>query len=291
MHSLDATLKVFAAASFLMPAIHGTIAGSKQRVQFQLSESDDGKHFDGLLAYHSLINGTFDIWRENCTSFNLSLDLKEPLKAIMTASFVENEGSYDMSIRSKPFLDLEANVIFHKSGEEKEDPSGYAIRTEAIFNSSILSFGGRYSLHARRQYSSCPYLTLSHSITTEPQQFLKFESNVWQSCGPSDSRLFINLTLDSILSPLISTRLDQVWVFKPSGDGWESMNATNPLMDIFVNAEWDHLFNHKKRALFVTSQLLEWIPKIELIYQKSPSNVSFAVASNFSKESNVHDEL
>lgn len=285
------------------------VYGDKSLVKFELFQSDDGKDFHGVLSYNAIINGTFDISRTNDKSFEGNVRLKQPFDAEVSGSILQSdEGVWRLWVTCSPFLDLEGSVSIlrndgmemsdEKSGNDHQEyPRGwFGIESNSTFDSPLLNFSGRYSLDARRQYDSCPHLTLSHSITTQPKEFLMFASDVWESCDSSDhSYLNLNLSLSSILSPLLTTRLDQVWLFNhTTGHGWESMNATNPLMDIMVNAEWDNLFNHKKRAQFISSQIVDfWIPTFEILYDRNRENMSLSIIREFSSHNDnaVHDEL
>lgn len=123
-----------------------------------------------------------------------------------------------------------------------------------------------YSLSAEK--GGCAAYQLSHSLTSEPSDLLYFSSNVTSVCGRDEHTLeSITITIDlhGTLSPLLRTRLHQVFVFEDERM-WEEMTMNNTLLDIRVNADWPDSRNGFKRAAFKSHNVLQSIPSFILEY-------------------------
>ena len=143
----------------------------------------------------------------------------------------------------------------------------------------------------------CPHFTLHHQLTTENETPLSFVSSLKQeNCRDNDgnfSHLVIDIDLDSHTNPLIQeTRLKQLFVFEDDS-GWESMNFTNPVMDIRVTAEWkdlndDKAFSSRKRAVFQSNKLLDWIPSFDIQYIRNQEQIMLNLIRGLRKQTH-HD--
>lgn len=133
----------------------------------------------------------------------------------------------------------------------------------------------RYNLTVHHR-NSCPmplsiYHTLQHN---EDPSILSFKSTVSQTCEKdiNFSNMTIDIDLQSSKFPVLSTRLDQLFVFE--GDsGWEEMKTTNPLLNITVSANWNGKM-HIKKAIF-TPQVQSLLPYINIAYEKIEDAITF----------------
>ena len=82
--------------------------------------------------------------------------------------------------------------------------------------------------------SECPKYQLWHSLDTSPADLVAFSSNVTGSCGPEGDleRVFTTVHLDGEVTPLMKTRLEQVFVFEGDGRMWEEMQVQNAALDV-----------------------------------------------------------
>lgn len=151
---------------------------------------------------------------------------------------------------------------------------GYDVRSEARVQ-TVGGVSGVYLLQARRLFQ-CPRLRLTHNISTVPAHVLAFSSQLEETCGSAgDSRIDIDLDVSSSFSHFLSTQLQQVFVFGVTS-GWESMNATNPLIDVAVEAQWSgykRTYHHKKTATFHSKQLHWLSPIFSLDYENDAGHI------------------
>lgn len=159
--------------------------------------------------------------------------------------------------------------------------SGYVVRTEARLQSTA-GVTATYLLEAHRMHE-CPRLVLRHNLTTVPDHLLTFSSGLTETCdGEDKSRITIGVDLSSSLSPLLTTHLQQLFVL--TGDsGWESMNATNPAMDVTVKAEWggSGSLYHYRKTVKLESKIPDWLaPGYSLQYENAADAIILSILRN-----------
>ena len=102
---------------------------------------------------------------------------------------------------------------------------------------SSQSMWGFYFLDLRRTLN-CLKLTFYHNLTTQPNHFVFFSSNLTEEC--SYNKHGFPLSSMTIISELYLTfmnaNLNQIFVLVYL-NGWESMSAVSTLADVDVNAE------------------------------------------------------
>ena len=174
----------------------------------------------------------------------------------------------------------------HLVGKVEIEPSGSDKTYVASASGSIWGVNVTYNLLVIS--SECPKYQLWHSLDTSPADLVAFSSNVTGSCRPEGDleRVFITVHLDGEVTPLIKTRLEQVFVFEGDGRVWEEMQMQNAALDIKVKGDWPSGERGFKRATF-NSKLLQYIPSFVLEYVKSEQEIVFKVIKSLVQ----HDEL
>lgn len=254
---------VVAFAALLFCLIAAT-KGNKNLFKFQVDESDDNDEYLVTFSYASSASGHGKLRR--------TTDSSKVVFGVEMAAKI-----YDVDLNADASLEL---VPAH---------SGYSVKTAAQIG-TIAGFTATYLMQAQRLYD-CPRLVLRHNLTTVPDDLFYFSSGLQETCGEgNDSRLTIDVDLRSSLSPLLTTHLEQLFVFAENS-GWESMNATNTAMDIAVGAEWSggqSLYHHKKTCKF-EKKITDWpIPSFTLIYEHAPDSIVLSILKHLSQP---HDEL
>lgn len=119
----------------------------------------------------------------------------------------------------------------------------------------------------------CPTVELNHTLTTSPIDLVTFSSTLTGNCNKDDSLNLVSIVidLDGKLTPLLKTRLDQIFVFEDDRM-WEEMTMSNTFIDINVKADWPGNKYGYKRATF-KSKLFQSIPSFTLEYLKSEEEI------------------
>lgn len=228
----------------------GSAVTKKPLFAFQISESDTAGEYE--------MSWSFESW--------ITADAK--LKRSADEGGVRYTADGRVQVEGRTFMDVNASL------DMQPIDGGYDVRSEARVQSAG-GVSGVYLLQARRLFQ-CPRLRLAHNITTVPDHVLAFSSQLEETCGSAgDSRIHIDLDVSSSFSHSLSTQLQQVFVFGVTS-GWESMNATNPLIDVAVEAQWSgdqQTYHHKKTATFHSKQLHWLFPTFSLNYENDAGHI------------------
>lgn len=284
-------------ALYITAALPMCLCTTRPLIEFALFESSNGTvygHFG--LARPQTVDGDVRFEREPSSGrYEISVNVNEPCHHFVRGSALvtsTDDGSIRVvsSINSSLSIAIDSDTRF--AGSRRD--------FRVINNSTMVTSSGlraEYVLDASYAPDKCPWIRLSHNVTTQPRDVVNFSSNVTETCFEHNSSLLaINVTLDSLLNPLVNLDLQQVWIYNDQ-DGWESMNLTNPLVDINVAAEWVNSREHSshiKTASFV-SKLLPWLPSFNINYSNTPDNpieLLFTIFySVLDKYGHKHDEL
>lgn len=280
-------------------------AETEQIVLFDVRSDDNkfGAYFAKLfipsLKIDVNLNATVNSDHNGTDNYIVSADIEHPIKTDL-------RGELNISISDNQT----AKLI---SGSFRSDKLGVNVESDSRLtqhnNKSLISTNATIydnNSHQIAVYNmsavlsdTCPALTLSHNLTFAHQSLLYFSSNVTEECELHNSevvssRMNINITLQSQMWRMANLELRQLFHFRQS-DGWESMNATHPLMDVRVDAFWgmsDEQLYFKK-AVF-DSKLKHLIPSFEISFEKYydfPNKLILNILKDKQTNHNLHNEL
>ena len=258
----------------------GFVTNDKPIISFNVFEKEDtfGQYFAKLLIPSLKIKAETNLTLEKNNDFedNYQLDVKLEEPFVWEATGVVNT-SIDMHLKAKIFdISLQSKTISNFNTRSRTSMSKNINEQTVILTN--LTFEDNYS-KMRANYNStlilgqtCPTITLFHNLTTIPDKsLLYFSSNVTEVCdlGTDSSQMSINISLSSFVWQLANAELTQIFNFDNKNEGSETMNATHPLMDISVVADWDRSepLMHYKKAIF-KSKVKQLIPSFQLEFKK-----------------------
>lgn len=267
-------------------------------ISFKVLE-EDGK-WSSELVYLDLIDVKVSIREEKEDEkgkdaddlfYIIGMEMKQPLEMVI-------QGFLRFELRNSTFVnDLKASngiQLQSKGFFERTQDDGFKLKIHSQLTTRD-HVNVTYDLECERRHV-CPRIVLNHSLTSFPREFVTFQSEAIETCytkssehdhdfnTPSD--LIIKILLYSHIYPILNTKLDQIFVFQHS-TGWESMNATNPVADINVKADWNETV-HLKTASF-TGKMFN-LPSFDIEYHKD-DGYSLLMKTKRIKLSNDHDEL
>ncbi|KAI1280861.1 hypothetical protein HDE_13521 [Halotydeus destructor] len=245
-------------------------------VQFNLFKSPESNGIFGNFLFTPFqINASLKVQESSSPKegYDIRLELNEPYNQFLNGS-AEFVAKSNQSLTVKSYFETSQSLSVESETVVSGQKQHLSIINKSQLRHEQSGISGIYLLTVQRQ-PECPTLSLSHNLTTVPKGFFDFSSNVSEKCDITDGIpsivMDINLTLNTLLSELASIDLQQIFVHN-GPDGWESMNCSNPIMDINVTAEWNGMQKrHIKKALF-TSKLLPWLPSFTLEYDNIPQN-------------------
>lgn len=254
----------------------GTLLSDRPIVSFNVFQRDDNSpKYAAKLAIPSLhiraeTNLTWNSSRsDNSEEYLIEFKSEEPLNFEAEGRLRASEAAtvYDISLISQtlPHLTARSRTSLHQNVNRNT-----LFQTNAVFEDSLSKMSAQYNCTLILG-TICPQITLYHNLTTLPDKsLLYFSSNVTEDCDLDNesSRMAINISLSSVVWYLANAELKQVFDFCQN-KGSESMNATHPLMDVSVVADWDRnaKLMHWKKALF-ESKIKHLIPDFKIEYKK-----------------------
>lgn len=264
---------VFITACYLIILSAASPDGAKLTplLQFNVFQSDAADIHADLIYSPLHIDARLLLSAGSPGKYGINLKINEPYNQYFLGEARIDPGSSDGELLIESSFNSSLGLTMHSQTSYRRYADGFDLAN----NSSFVHASGlraNYLLDVARRHS-CPEIVLTHNLTTMPAEVIYFSSNVSEKClGASAiddllaSVLAINVTLETQLSRLASVDLKQIFVFN-GNNGWESMNFSNPLMDINVTAEWDSDggYSHTKKALFA-SKLISWLPSFSIEY-------------------------
>ena len=247
----------------------------------------------------------------------IGMEMKKPLEMVVQGflRFEPRNSTFFNDLKASNGISLQSTGSFERISQS--DDRGDEGSFERIPQSDDREEGFRLEIHSlltfrdqlkvtydlkceRRQI--CPRIILNHSLATYPHGLVTFQSEAIETCHETNDRpsrgrnddqpfipsdVIINILLQSHLYPILNTQLDQIFVFSSSSTGWESMNATNPVADINVQADWNDTF-HLKTASFLGKMFN--LPSFDVEYNKN-DGYSLLMRTKKFRSTTTHDEL
>ena len=262
--------------------IFWTVMCDRPIVSFNVFERDNtlntlGQYFASLVipSLHIRAETNLTLNKSNDLSEDYSVEFKseepfnlEAVGSVRTWIDLETMARvFDVSLNSKTLSHLtgQSRTLIVKTLDQRT-----VFLTTAALDDSLNKLSAKYN-STLILGQTCPEITLSHNLTTIPDQsLLYFSSNVSEICDldKESSQMAINISLSSTVWQLANAELKQIFNFGKNG-GSESMNASHPLMDISVVSDWNA--NNKlmlfKKAFF-ESKIKHLIPDFEIEYKK-----------------------
>jgi len=235
-----------------------------------------GQYFANLLIPSLHIkaesNVTFNANNHLSDNYRIDLKVEEP---IALEAVADMNVTIDEQLMAKVFdISLTSNTFSHLNTRSRTSVVSPSDDETLVFTNITLEdrlnhMSATYESTLIRR-TTCPTITLWHNVTTSPQSLLYFSSNVSEVCDSvsESSQMAINISLSSDVWHLANAELTQIFNFGKN-DGSESMNASHPLMDVSVVANWDRNAKllHLKRAKFF-SKVTDFIPSFDIEFKK-----------------------
>lgn len=226
----------------------------------------------------------------------IGMEMKQPLEMVIQGflRFELRNGTFVNDLKSSNGIQLHSHGSFERT---QDDDSGAEAGFKVKIHSKLTTrdqIEVTYDLQLEKR-AICPRVVLNHSLTSIPPGLVTFQSEAIETCHASSSEsdapsshLIINMILQSQILPILNTKLDQIFVFRDDRSGWESMNATNPAVDIQVKADWNQDV-HTKTA-FINGKLFN-IPSFGVEYNKNDGYSFLVKSAKRIKFTNDHEEL
>lgn len=272
-------------------------------VSFKVLEGKEDGKWSSELVYLDLIDVKVSIRKEKDEGekgkdaddlfYVIGMEMKQPLEMVIQGflRFESRNSTFVNELKASNGFQLQSNGFFERMTQD----DGFRLKIHSQLKTRD-HVQVTYDLECERR-QVCPRILLNHSLTSVPRGFVTFHSEAVETChtksGENDhdssnpSDLIIKILLQSHIFPLLNTQLDQIFVFDNDTTGWESMNATNPVADIGVKADWNETV-HLKTASFTGKMF--GLPSFDVEYHKD-DGYSFLMKTKRIKLSNEHDEL
>jgi hypothetical protein len=259
--------------------------GDKSRswFKFEVREETEGEYSVELNVPSQNVQFKAHLSSESLEKFRVKATLNDPVPLNLTGMIQTNwltSSPFDVKFAN---ANLSMPELFAADFQTEYHPTGSPAFNTSTVNANVLinvplwNLTAKYAGQLQLNETHCPHIHLHHSISTEPEVLLSFDSSVSDKCNSSfDSSLAklhqrnITINLSSGAFPSVQLQLDQLFEYFADG-GWEMMQAHSSIMDALVSARWSSddsaQYMHFKRAVF-SSKLLTWFPSFELDYNR-----------------------